>query len=288
MDRETLAQRSRRLRAHADAILGAVWYMPERATGFTRLGLGPAASSLGSRAACMGRVTGPVTAAAFGCLNPEIVTRAIEEAWSITTPQALLAERLACARRYLTSIVGSDPDGVDEAIAILRPACERAPVAGHVVFAGLRSQPWPEDSIGCLWRACDMVRERRGDSHVNAWQARGIDEVAINVLSEMWRRLPRNSVAVPQMGWSQSDADAALDRLAEDGLATPTGTLTTSGQKLRDEIEYDTDRQELPVVAALGEQLERLLALLRPWAQELMTNAAKHAETYATMRGPKP
>lgn len=283
MDPDALAAGTRRLRARADAILGAVWYMPERHTGFTRLGLSPAASGLGSRAACMGRVRGEVAAAAFGCMEPTLVVRAIDEAWSKTTPEELLAERLTCARRYLIQVLGERPAGIDRAVELLRPACKSLPTEGHPVFAGLRSLPWPGDPMGDLWRACDMVRERRGDSHVNAWQAHGLDGVEINVLSELWRGLPAGSVTIGQMGWSRDDFERARERLVERGLVEG-DALTPTGRELRDAIERATDLQEAPLLEALGADLDELLRLLEPSARALLQEAARLGETYDTMR----
>jgi len=283
VDQDTLAAGTRRLRARADAILGAVWYMPERHTGFTRLGLSPAASALGGRAACMGRIRGEVAVAAFGCMEPTLVVAAIDEAWSKSTPEDLLAERLTCARRYLVEVLGERPDGIDRAVTLLRAACESLPTAGHPVFAGLRSLPWPGDAMGDLWRACDMVRERRGDSHVNAWQVHGVDGVEINVLSELWRELPVGHVAIRQMGWARNAVESAFERLVDRGLVGGDG-LTPSGRDLRDSIECATDVQEQPLLEALGSDLDELLLLLEPWARRLLAEAAKLGETYETMR----
>lgn len=283
MDHDALAAGTRRLRARADAIFGAVWCMPERHTGFTRLGLSPAASALGGRAACMGPVPGEVAVAAFGCIEPTVVLAAIGEAWSKTTPEELLAERLACARRYLVGLLGPRPDGIERAVELLRRACEAAPAAGHPLFAGLRSLPWPGDPMGDLWRACEMVRERRGDSHVNAWQAAGLDGVEINVLSELWRDLRVGQVAVGQMGWPPEAVEEAHRRLVARGLVDG-GGLTPAGRELRDGIERATDVQERPLLEALGADLDELLVLLEPWARTVLQEAAKLGETYDTMR----
>ena len=72
------AEVSRRLRSRADAILGAVWFMPQD-------GL----PALAARAACMGRVPGRVAAALFAPQHPERVTTAVDEAWRDHEPGAL-------------------------------------------------------------------------------------------------------------------------------------------------------------------------------------------------------
>ncbi|HKF91585.1 MAG TPA: hypothetical protein VKC52_08950 [Acidimicrobiia bacterium] len=64
-----IAEVSRRLRSRADAILGAVWFMPQD-------GL----PGLAARVACMGRVPGRVAAAVFAPQHPERVAAAVDEA----------------------------------------------------------------------------------------------------------------------------------------------------------------------------------------------------------------
>ena len=45
------------------------------------------------------------------------------------------------------------------------------------LYAGLRSLPLPSPWLGRLWRAADVVRKYRGDSHITAWVAAGLDPV---------------------------------------------------------------------------------------------------------------
>jgi hypothetical protein len=275
VDDASLAASSRRLRSRADAILAAVWFMPEATQGFRALGLPPL--GLASRAACMGRVTGHVAAAAFAPMNPDRVAPAVDEAWTLTTPETLVAARLDAATRFLTDRLGDrDPSAVERAVELLGPAAVAAPVAGHPVYAGLRSQPWPDTALGALWRACDLVREHRGDSHVVAWQAAGVDAVEINLLSEGWRGLPAGSVAAGQMGWSTDHVADAASRLEARGLFVD-GSLTDDGRELREEIERATDRQERPLVDALGDSVPELFELLAPWARAVMAAGASPA-----------
>jgi len=276
VDDEALAAASRRLRSRADAILAAVWFMPEAAGGWPALGLPPL--GLASRAACMGRVRGAVAAAAFAPMNPARVAPAIEEAWALTDPDTLLVARLDAATRFLASRVGGEePASADRAVTLLAPAARAAPPGGHPVYAGLLALPSPDTTLGSLWRACDLVREHRGDSHVAAWQAADLDGVEINLLSEAWRGLPPGSVAAGQMGWSLDDVTAAAHRLAERGLLVD-GGLTAAGRALREGIETATDRQERPIVAALGDALDELLDLLTPWARAVMAVGTSPAE----------
>jgi hypothetical protein len=258
---------SRRLRARCDAINGAAFLMPEVATGFTELGLGSAPSSLGGRAACLGPVPGAVAAALLVPIEPTAAARAVEEAFSRATPDQLLAARRAGATRHLERKLGGTPPQVARALALLRPTVEAGPLEGHPVFAGLRSLPWPDDELGQLWRACEMVRERRGDSHRNAWLTASVDAAEINVLTDAWRGPQPNGTTNT---WPAAEIEAATERLRARG-SLDGDVLTDSGRALREEIELATDRQEAPLVAALGDDADELLELLTPWARAVVS-----------------
>lgn len=272
-----ISEVSRRLRARADAILGIVWHTPEAREGYPSIDLPAGTANLAARAACLGRAPGPVVAAVFACMEPSGVASRIDAAWAVVEPVSLLAARLDASTRELASLVGNPPPGVGRALDLLRPAVEAASAAGHPMWAGLRSLPWPGTPLGDLWRACDMVREHRGDSHVNAWTALGVDPVEINVLSERWRGLSQGSVAIHQMGWPRRQVAEAADRLRTAGLVAG-DDLTPAGRALRDEIEAATDRQERASVEALGDDADELLGLLEPWARAVVAIATAYWE----------
>jgi Helix-turn-helix family len=260
-----LAEISRRLRSRADAILGAVWFMPQD-------GL----PALAARAACMGRVPGRVAAALFAPQHPERVAAAVDEAWRDHEPGALLEARLRGATAYLARALGDESAGVERANAILRPAVEAASTAGHPVYAGLRSLPWPDTPLGDLWRASDMIRERRGGSHLNAWTAAGVSSVEIQLLTERWRTTTNpGSTTTDQMGYSGEEIGEALDRFRARGLIAAADSLTDDGREYREGIERATDVQEADLVEALGEDVDELFALMAPWARAVVAAAGR-------------
>ncbi len=274
IDDARVSEVSRRLRSRADGILAAVWFMPEAPTGFTELGLSPAASSLPSRVAPLGRVRGVVAAALVAPMYPHVTIEAVEEAWEITDPETLLAARLQAATGHLVRVLGPEPAGVDRAVAILRPVVEAGSTHGHPLYAGLRSLAWPGTSLGDLWRACDMIRERRGGSHLNAWVAAGLHPVELLLLTEQWRTTPNPGSAGPAgMAWPESEAAAGRERLRERGLFDADDRLTDAGRALRDEVERATDRQERGLVEALGDDVDELFDLLAPWARAVVASA---------------
>jgi helix-turn-helix protein len=199
------------------------------------------------------------------------VANAIDEAWTIADPETFCQARLDASVRALESVIGDDAPGLDRALELLCQGLEGASREGHPMYTALRALPWPGTKLGDLWRACDMVREHRGDSHVNAWVSMGMHPVEVNVLSELWRNVPLGSVTMMQMRWSRGDLDAAVGRLTERGLVTG-GELTAEGRRVREEIETATDAQERSLVEALGDDADELLELLDPWARAIATN----------------
>jgi len=260
-----LAEVSRRLRARADAILGAVWFMPQDDL-----------PSLAARVACMGRVPGRVAAALFAPQHPQPVASAVDEAWRDHDPAELVEARLRGATAYLAHALGEEPEGVGRAVAILLPVVERASTAGHPVYAGLRSLPWPGTPLGDLWRACDMVRERRGGSHLNAWTAAGLAPVEIQLLTERWRTTTNpGSTTADRMGYAAEEITSALAALEAQGFVDRDGALTAAGRELREGIERATDVQEAELVDALGDDVDELFELMAPWARTLVATAGR-------------
>jgi hypothetical protein len=260
-----LAEVSRRLRSRADAILGAVWFMPQDDL-----------AGLAARIACLGRVPGAVAAALFAPQHPANVAAAVDDAWRDHEPEALLEARLAGATAYLAGALGDEPPGIDRAVTILRRVVEAGSTGGHAVYAGLRSLPWPGTALGDLWRASDMIRERRGGSHLNAWTAAGLSSVEIQLLTERWRATTNpGSTTANQMGYSADEIGAALDRFRARGLVDDGGALTDEGREFRESIERATDVQEAELVEALGHDVDELFELMAPWARAVVAGAAR-------------
>ena len=258
-----LAEVSRRLRSRADAILGAVWFMPQDSV-----------PALAARVACLGRVPGRVAAALFAPQHPERVATAVDDAWRDHDPDRLRAERLSGATAYLARVLGDEPAGIGRAVAVLRRVVEAPSTAGHPLYAGLRSLPWPGTPLGDLWRACDMIRERRGGSHLNAWTAAGLDSVEVQLLTERWRTTTNpGSTTAEAMGYSAGEIAAALRALEARGLVDRDGALTPDGRDFREGIERATDLQEAELVAALGDDVEELFELMAPWARAVVASA---------------
>jgi hypothetical protein len=262
---------SRRLRARADGIVAELWFMPESQTGFPTLGISGPSGTFSGRIGPLGAVPGASAGALLVPLNPAFVTAAVDAAWAATTPEELLAERERIATAYLREIIGAEPDGIVRAAELARRAADAGPIAGHPLAVAHRTRGWTDDPVVDVWRASERVRERRHESHRNAWTAAGLDACELCVLTDLWRGPVISSVS---SSWAPDDQAAALTRLQARGFVRGE-ELTHSGRATREWIEEATDQQETEVVAALGDDADELLGLLAPWSTAVVAWAGQ-------------
>ena len=124
------------------------------------------------------------SAAAFGCFNPKVVVPAVEAGWQVASRQAILDARERGATHMLARVLGDEPEGLARVTELLHRAAAVAPWAGRSIYGGLRSLGFPGHPLGDVWRAADLLREHRGDSHVISWAVGGADAVEVLLLTE--------------------------------------------------------------------------------------------------------
>jgi hypothetical protein len=275
VDDDEVRRVARRLRDLVEPVAANVYFARPARARYEALGLSYAPGYFASRGACLGQVPGEVIAAAFGVFKPAAVVAAVHEAWAKTDAATILAAREAGAVESLEQIFGADARAaeieraVPRATELLREAAAAAPPGeGRALYSGLSSLGYPGTPIGDLWRACDLVREHRGDSHVIAWVAHGLDPIEATITTELWWRLPLRSY-VRTRYWTDDEIDGAIDNLRRRGLVDG-DALTADGESLRAEIEACTDRQERPIAAAIAGHAEELFALLTPLAEAVL------------------
>ena len=293
-------ERARRLRNAVEPVAAGVYFAPEAHAAYHSLGFdGSSASADGvarpelksyftSRGACMGQVPGEVVAAAFGCFNPRVVVPAVAAGWQIAGRDAILDAREQGATRMLRRVLGDEPAGLDRVTDLLRRGAAATSWESHPVCSGLQSLGFPDDPMGTMWRAADLLREHRGDSHVSAWTVAGVDGMEILLLTEQWWGLPARAYA-PSRGWLPADMDAGFDRLRRRGLMDDGERLTDAGRAFREEIEVRTDEMERPVIDALGDDLDELFEHLDAWSEAIIAAGSypqRIAGVYNTGGGP--
>ncbi len=261
---------SRRLRDLVEPLAANVYFAPEAQERYKALGLGYGPSYFISRGACMGQVPGEMIAAAFGVFNPVMVKGAVDEGWSKTDAPTILEARQSGATESLKRIIGESPDAMARATELLRRAGDAASGEARALYSGLRSLGWPGDAIGDLWRAADLVREHRGDSHNCAFVAAGASAVEIGLLTELWWRMPLNTY-IRTRGWSEEQIMAGIADLETKGYLK-NNELTPEGEEYRGGIESATDEGERRIVEALGEDADELFTILEPWAKAIVAS----------------
>lgn len=263
--------RTRRLRDVCEPIGANVYFAPEAHQRYKALGMNGASGYFCSRGASLGKPSGMVVASAFGVFSPVIVVPAVDAGWAVAERDDVLQARYDGATASLGRLLG-EPDAreVKRAVKLLQRGLEVAEHAGHPLYSGLTSLPWPDDPIGQLWRSCDMVREHRGDSHIAVWTRAGVRPIEIQLMSELRMHIPLKTYSATR-GWTVEQMDAAMDGMrAKRWVEADRDEFTREGERFRDQIEADTDAMEVAVVDAIGGDFDELISLLRPWAAAIV------------------
>ena len=279
MDTTTLSTLARTLGSVVEPLTGQVYFSPECHANYVALGFDASAATnngvampdgpayFTSRGSVMGQVPGEVVAAAFAVFNPEVVIPCVTLGWSRTDANTIRQARDDGGIAQLRRLLGEHPDGIERANELLARAVAPLRPEGRPLYAGMRSLPIPENPIGAMFRTADTLREYRGDSHTAAWISAGLDATEIGLLSELYWGLPMRSYSRTR-AWTRDQFDAAHEALQGRGLVDATG-FTPKGREARELIETVTDAQMAPAIAALGDDIEELFAILRPWGEQV-------------------
>lgn len=267
---------TRRIWDVVEPIAANAYFAPEVHRAYQEIGFSGPSASVGkmeypdmvayftSRGACLGpNVSGHLVASAFGVFKRPVVIGAVEEGWRRTDQPTILAARERGCIASLQRLIGDAPDGLEWATGVLQRMAEAAPGEGRALFSGLLSLGYPDDPMGAFWRAADLVREHRGDSHIAAWIDADLDACEVGTLTDPWRGQPLKSW-VRTRGWTDEELDGACDRLRSRGLLDG-DAITDAGRSLREDIDIATDHMENRLVTALGDDADELFALLDPW-----------------------
>jgi hypothetical protein len=270
---------ARSLAAALEPVTGQVYFSPECHTNYEKLGFAPSRGEFNgvmapdgpayftSRGSVMGHVPGEVVAAAFSVFNPAVVIPAVSYGWTLTDAVTICSARDDGAIGQLHRVLGESPTGAQHAWELLQRATSLLRPEGRPLYAGLRSLAVPDSLMGKVWRHGDMLREYRGDSHTAAWISAGFTACEIGIVSELYWGLPMKSYSKTR-GWSDDDYNQAIDRLERDNLVHD-GALTARGRDARESIEHATDAQCQPILDVLGDDVNELISLLRPWAHAI-------------------
>lgn len=245
------------------------YFAPEPQVAFVEAGLrGFWRGYFAGRAAPLGPVAAAPVVASFFTFAPPMVERALPDVWTRTTPEQALRARQAGAVAALRAVLGAelpDPAGLAELAGELEAAVDCLDPAGRVLGAANAALPRPDEPLARLWQAATTLREHRGDGHVAALVAAGVDGCEALV----WRTARDGGVGEREYrGWTEEQWAAAGARLADRGWLAGDGSLTETGRAQRQDVEWMTDRAAAAPWRELGEHrvaalVERLTPLAR-------------------------
>jgi hypothetical protein len=280
-------------RAHraTDSLHSLIYFAPEAEQQYTAIGLRPGRMGyFASRSAAMGAVCAGVTAATFYNFNPEVVARVIPRAWTLASPEDILAARFTVAdlalRRLLGTGTGTGTGSgeVAEASELAREATLALAPEGRPLFAAHAGLAWPREPHLVLWHALTLLREYRGDGHLVALQSAGLSGIESIVTHTATGRGFLESSAKLLRGWSDEQWSAAVDGLRARGLMDSEG-LTAQGVLLRERVEADTDSLDSAPWQRLGpERTERLIELGKSLSRTVLANGAFPSGVFAGSR----
>jgi hypothetical protein len=214
------------------------YFAPEGRAAFEAAGLrGFWRGYFASRSAPLGRAPAAVTTALYANFAPRMVERAIPSVWELAAPEVALSARLDGSVAALSRLL--DGQDVDETSTILQTVAAQAPTSGRALGAANAALPWPDEPLAVLWQAATVLRELRGDGHVLAQLAVGLDGLSTMVLRS-GHDLDREALQ-PHRGWTDDEWAASAESLTARGLLGPEGRITAAGRDLLDRAEALTD-----------------------------------------------
>jgi hypothetical protein len=251
---------ARRLRDSIEAIATIGWWSRESAEATVGLGHGFFDGYVWGRAAALGADVAPsVVVSAFGVFETGFLSAVYDQARTVSSRDDVLAARERGAAAGLRSATGSiDPaliESVGERLAAAVASVEPGP---RHLFGALQALAIPPDPYGRLWRAAELVREHRGDTHLAACVSAGLDMAEMNVLTEVWLGYSVGEYSSTR-GFSPDLLQAAAARLHTRRWFDADSRLTTDGQAARDEIEARTDLGQTQLIDAIGDDLDHII-----------------------------
>ena len=261
---------ARRLWTLFEPLHAVTYFTPEGRAAFEAAGFrGFWRGYFAGRSAPLGLAPAAVSTALYAGFAPSMVERAIPSIWDLAPPEVALEARLDGAVEVLSRLLAGVP-GVEEAAELLREVASGAPTAGRALGAANAALPWPEEPLGELWQAATVLRELRGDGHVLAQLAVGLDGLTTMVLRcghDMTRE-----VLQPNRGWHDLEWEVAEERLVERGLLDDHGRITDAGRETLARAEEITDRLAQEPWDAVGDAAaDRFIELATPLAAAART-----------------
>jgi hypothetical protein len=260
---------ARRLRDAVEPLAVQAIFSREAADRYAELGLDNwLAAYVWQRVAGLGNPPATLVVSVLGVFEPTAVAALYAEARGALARDDVIETRLSAPAATVRRLLGDLDAEAAPVVAVLRRGLAAADATARPLFAGLSGQPWPEDVVGQLVHACDLLREHRGDSHLAVCAVAGLDPVEMNVLTELYCGHPLLSYTVTR-GWSPQQMAGAVTRLRARGLLDG-DALSDDGVAYRRDLEEQTDAMQQSVVDAIGPDLDPVVERLDVWSNLLV------------------
>lgn len=233
------------------------------------------------RAAALGEPAPPVVVSSFAVFEPSLIAGVYEAGRAACSRDQVLSTRFQATTASLRAVL--DGDDVSGPAARLRDAALGLDRSGRPLYAGLADIPLSDDPVETLWRSAEMIREHRGDGHIAACVAEGLDPIAMSVLTELWVGFPLGEYSGTR-GWAPEAIEACAARLRADGMMDG-DRLTPAGTERRERIEDATDAAQAELVAALGDDVDGLIEQLAAWSDRCVAASAFPPNAYKRAAG---
>ena len=223
----------------------------------------------GFRASPLGTATTEAVERAFYNFAPAFVARSVPAVWAHSQPDDLVRLRSAAAAATLRRCSTRAEETATAVEPLLRDLADDCDQPARPLYVANRQVRVPDDPVERLWQWTTSIREHRGDGHVAALLAAGLDGCEALVLISVDQSIPGQRFR-DSRGWTDGEWEATAARLTERGLLAPDGSISTAGRRLRDEVEVETDRLAAPLTASLDAAVrEQLVRALDPLASDI-------------------
>ncbi|MBZ6226019.1 SCO6745 family protein [Streptomyces olivaceus] len=246
----------------------------------------PRAVNFAARAAALGPVGAGAVTAAFYNYKHDLVARHVPAVWETVTPDQALAARLRAVDATLRRLLGEEvlaSAELAEAAGLALRATEGCSRGGRPLYSAHADLPVPDAPHLALWHAATLLREHRGDGHLAALLAAGLDGLEALVTHTATGKGMAPKWIFRTRGWTREEWDAAADRLRGRGLLDEAGGPTEEGTALRAAVERETDKLDAAPYAHLGPAgVARLTELGTGFARKALGAGAFPADLIGT------
>jgi hypothetical protein len=289
MDAAEAARIAFRVHRVTEPLHSMSYFAPETEEHLVAAGLRPGRMCyFAGRAAAFGAVGPGVVAATFYNFNPEIVSRHIPRAWTLATPERILAARFEATDVTLRRLLGDEVVAsaeLAEAAELAREASAGCVPEGRPLYAAHADLEWPVEPHLVLWHAITLLREFRGDGHIAALVESGLGGLAALITHTATGKGFLVDRAKLSRGWSDEQWDAEVDNLRAQGILGEELRFTDKGAAQRAGIEDVTNRAAAAPWQRLGaEKSERLHDLGRQLSRAAVASGAFPSGVFATSR----